>query len=362
MITSKISVDKLLACRKLVTHANCSDGLASAMILKDVLPNLEVVFVTHNSPEHENLEPEEGMIFCDFAPVLRTAQRFSEAGALILDHHKGSKDIVALFGDNGVFASEKEDPGISGAVLAYEFVWKPLKDSISGRVTNPYKMGDFARLVGIRDTWVKSSGEWDKARALNEVLFFYGPEYWLKNITNIEGDVLCLQSLTLGAQLLANQERNVQKTIGEVLRFNVQGKIVQVHQNLRVTSDLAEASEPGTDLVVGFKYLNEKTPEGVDNPCLIFSCRSRNGFDVGTFAKAHGGGGHSAAGGFKVQVNLGDPNPYQYIRDLVQDYLKPSLFSRIKKWLRSVFTIQEWKDGALIPIKPKLTLSAFKGE
>ena len=76
------------------------------------------------------------------------------AGAIVLDHHKSTKHIVLEFGENGVYADEKTEPGVSGAVLAFREVWKPIeaeaaKDTDVVSVTHEY-IRNFARLAGIR--------------------------------------------------------------------------------------------------------------------------------------------------------------------------------------------------------------------
>lgn len=108
-----ITTDRLRAVHTIVTHANCPDGIASAILLHDVLPEAKIVFVQHQTLEHKSLPVSEGVLFVDFAPHETQAQQFVEAGAMILDHHKTARAIVEAFGDNGRFGDEVQDPGVA---------------------------------------------------------------------------------------------------------------------------------------------------------------------------------------------------------------------------------------------------------
>lgn len=89
------------------------------------------------------------MLFCDIAPPAERAHEFLPRVPVVLDHHKGAEHLVKTF-THHVFADEKLEPGVSGAVLAYREVWKPLKPL--GFTT----AADFARLAGVCDTWQAS--------------------------------------------------------------------------------------------------------------------------------------------------------------------------------------------------------------
>ena len=135
-----MNVEILRGIKKLVTHAGaagpCPDGVASALIIKDALPDVEVVFARYGSPEYEGLVPEHGVIFCDIVPYAERSKEAPHAlterglaqarawvGAVVLDHHKGVADLVAMFGERGVYADAEKGLGVSGAVLAFREVW-----------------------------------------------------------------------------------------------------------------------------------------------------------------------------------------------------------------------------------------------
>src|ERR1700679_2840748 len=115
---------RLAAIKTLIIHGGgCTDGIASAMILRSVLPDAEIKFVQYMTPEQVNLEPKEGMLFCDITPVADRVKDFVAVEALVLDHHKTARAVVEAFGSLGAFGDEKADPGVCGAVLAYPHVW-----------------------------------------------------------------------------------------------------------------------------------------------------------------------------------------------------------------------------------------------
>jgi hypothetical protein len=135
-----MNVEILKNVRKLIVHGPCADGRASALILRDALPEREILHVQYSTPEHKALVPEPGVLFCDFSPWVERvegqmtaagrelAQRWVDAGAIVLDHHTGTADLVAMFGERGVFADVKTGPGVSGAMLAFREVWQPLEE------------------------------------------------------------------------------------------------------------------------------------------------------------------------------------------------------------------------------------------
>jgi oligoribonuclease NrnB/cAMP/cGMP phosphodiesterase (DHH superfamily) len=113
-----MSIDIALLHRveKIYVHENCADGVASAMILNEALPERKIIPVNYNTELHKNMPVERGVLFCDMSPNENVADAFLEAGAIVLDHHKTSKPIVDKFvaAGLGAFGDEKADPGVCG--------------------------------------------------------------------------------------------------------------------------------------------------------------------------------------------------------------------------------------------------------
>ena len=325
-----LPIDKLRAVTHIVTHKNCPDGVASAMILKDVLPDAKLSFQQYDDPEHENHEPEPGVLFCDFSPHSSRVNGWVEAGAIVLDHHKSAEEVVAKFGELGRFADEKAEPGICGATLAFREVWYPLS---SDDLVEPHgivtEMGadrrhdakaaivaEFATLAGIRDTWQTKDPRWLEGCHQAEALAFWPHEELLG--LSVGG---WAEKLVLGPTLFKKRLKRAQDAIDNGYRFvTPSGRKVIVFEGLRPTSDAANTldDDPNpVDLVVGFGFV------AFDNKIqMIFSTRSHTDFDCQKFCKAHGGGGHLRAAGITIKDYnpLTNPNPYAHIQTLLADW------------------------------------------
>lgn len=310
-----IPLSALQATRTIITHDNCPDGTASAIILRDALPAATIQFVQYGTDEYKNLPAEPGMLFCDFSPPAERAQEFVNAGALVLDHHKYAKGVVEMFGENGVFADETTEPGVCGAVLAYLHVWKRLTPPALASAMEPF-LEQFATLAGVRDTWQKHDPRWGEACAQAAVLSFIPNERWLAaGLVNIRGDWAANYG-PLGKLLIEKLNADTARVIEKGWRFTtIKGTRVIVIPSKGLTSDAAEMLGNEVDLVVGFGYTYEK---GSDKPLLVLSTRSRGSFDCGSFCKAHGGGGHTKAAGCSFGVELDALNPYAFIAVLLR--------------------------------------------
>lgn len=308
-----IPIDKLKAVRIIVTHANCPDGIASAMILKDALPDAVVRFIQYGK-EQESLPAEFGMLFCDMTPPASRVQEFVDAGAIVLDHHVGAKDIVAAFGELGVFADERAEPGVSGAVLAYRVAFS--------RLISPYGSVEyFATLAGVRDTWQTSHRDWARACAQATVLLALPWSYWERIHPSFRVLTFTQRWLEsygpIGEALLARQAGAVAISVREAYRFTSNaGTRVAVLFNVTATSDAAELLGDAVDLVVGFNLAVED-----GRPLIRLSIRSHSKFDCLAFARYLGGGGHTKAAGATVMISGDGPRgPYDIIRFALDRY------------------------------------------
>lgn len=302
-------VEALRSVKKIVTHANspgklCPDGVASAIILRDVLPDAEIVFATYDD---RSFAAEPHMLFCDFTPPRERAREFVEEGAFVLDHHEKQRDIVEFFGDRGIYSGE---PGVSGAVLAFEHVWSPLvrtsvrnySNEIVGWTQIPESTRTnakrFAELAGIRDTWQKQDPRWgfacDRAEALSfwpfEDLLFEDP---------FGHDAYALDhKLAVGRTLFEKRIAKAKASADEAYRFEGWIGVRAVRVAVISTTDTSDAAEIlDADVVVGFRYMFKN-----GMPRIVWSFRSKGDVDVGAIAKALGGGGHKNAAGVTVEV------------------------------------------------------------
>lgn len=164
-----IDLARLRSVRIVVTHDNCPDGMASAILVADALRpyGAEFVFAQYGTQKYLELPAKTGMLFVDIAPPEHRASQFLECGAIVLDHHKSARPVVERFVDVGLgaFADEERDIGVSGALLAYRHVWKPLRDrDVDDHAAyRPGHAHAFAALAGVRDTWQRDDVRWNQA-------------------------------------------------------------------------------------------------------------------------------------------------------------------------------------------------------
>lgn len=339
-----IDIEKLRAVKKIICHGPfCADGRASAMILKQALPNAEVVFMNYSEPAHKELKPEPGLLFCDFSPYTPRVKDYDnptdderealaeaderirqmvEVGAIALDHHGSQKRVLDMFGDQGVFASEDTDPGVSGASLAFREVWDPIcREDLVPAAYEAYRpvVEEFAKVAAVRDTWQNKHELFTRGCEQREALTFWN----IKDL--LELDIPSWEEkLSIGPVLWANNQRGIRKFLSRGIRYTTNaGTRVFIAPGLSPTSDAAEMldsypPDQMVDVLCGFGYVTNPTEGGEMVVSIVFSMRSHTGYRVDQLAKANGGGGHKAAAGFSFEVNLDkDPNPYSLFKTAI---------------------------------------------
>ena len=308
-------IEKLDAVRQIVCHRNpesaCPDGVASALLLREVLPTAEVRFVHHG--ELADLEARPGMIFCDIAPPSERAREFLEVGAIVLDHHRTAREVVSPFVEKGqgAFADESTEPGVSGALLAFRHVYEPMLCLLGKRSTEDrpfaFSARRFAELAGVRDTWQRRSRDWDEACSQAEALAFYPWAMWPRGAFD-SNQTIFRQMLDLGDVLRHQRLERTRAAILSGHRFtSLKGTRVLVVSTLD-TSDVADAVGGVADLVFGFGYRRGE---------FVLSTRSRGSFDCAAFCQANGGGGHTRAAGCRVELSGDDPQPYVFVERML---------------------------------------------
>ena len=267
------------------------------------------------------MEPKPGIIFCDFSPHPSIAQRFVEAGSYVLDHHEYAKDVVESFGERGVYADAVNEPGVSGAVLAYREVYVPWanENKIHNEEMDAWLI--FVSLVGVRDCWVEDDATFQAACEQSAVLHFYDFDYLYS-----KGGYLDHSDLELGRYLY---KRNLNKA-----KETAEKKLI-IRDKIAVmcgtdTSDVAgiAADIHGIDILAGFKIVIE---EG--NAKVVVSMRSRGETDVGVIAKANGGGGHKHAAGFSFDLNT-SKNYYGTLIDIVFSKIEEHIHYVGPEWVK----------------------------
>lgn len=299
--------------RTIIVHDECSDGMASAILLHDALPNAEVRFVQYATEAHRSLVASAGMLFCDFSPPRERAAEFVTAGAIVLDHHGTARDIVASFGSRGVFGDEEHEPGVSGAVLALRHVWDPIH---AESPHHPFAER-FATLAGIRDTWQTANANWQAACAQHQALLAFSNQEWIQLSFDEIAQQWDSRFAWLGRVLVRKNKEQVERALAGAFHFENQRLRVLAFDGIALTSDAAEAARDRADLVIGFGF------EGVGGLTIMrVSLRSNNDFDVAAIASRYGGGGHRRAAGFALPLGPADPQPFVLIMRLLDESTK----------------------------------------
>lgn len=312
-----IPIEKLLNLDHIVVHQRCPDGTASAHILQRCLGfDKKVEFVQYDTEAHRDLEVRPNTVFADFSPHPDRVGDFVKADAVVLDHHKTAKQVVAEFGELGVYGDEETEPGVSGAVLAFREVYLPLMQykGVTNLEDDPLvkPLKDLAALAGIRDTWQTDDPRWRQACEQAAALDFWPWEHLGVPVSKQEWQT----KMSIGP-ILFQKKLDTAKQFGDnAHRFATEHETkVAVFQGVKMSSDVAEYLDKEVDLVIGFDVFL------VDGePAMVFSTRSHTDFDCGKFAKAHGGGGHTRAAGFKVALKPADPHPFELARRVIERY------------------------------------------
>lgn len=294
------------------THAKCADGRAAARILHEALPDAKVRELAYDMPEHVNLVPHPGALFCDIAPwapklseepteaehEARTAavRQWVDVEAIVLDHH--TLDLVEPFHERGVFG--KNEWGESGARLAFEEV---ACEVLPGHIAK--KFGRLSMLSAIYDTWKQDDSEWHAACWLAALLQRTPLSYVLEQ----EPENLLSLASTLGAALHVETAECAIRHADTARLETVGGFRVAVVPTPNINA-VADELRGIVDIVAGFDYLH--TDGG--KPRLKWSLRSRD-VDVRAIARRNGGNGHKNAAGFVIADN--GRSPYARIVELI---------------------------------------------
>jgi hypothetical protein len=324
---SRLDDVKIVVCHRNPDSA-CPDGTASAVLLRDVFPDAKILFASHLDVK-KIAPPQDKMLFCDVCPRAEDIEGYLAAGAIVLDHHKTDKDTVLRFAaaERGVFGDETLERGVSGAVLAFRYAWFPMAhpeaapgdaarvDLFDSEDRNAF---EFARLAGIRDTWVRESPDWDVACALAEGLRFWPLERIPATPFAGRLDIGLAPIFGAGEILVDRAHRKAQ---GDIARGRIiaRGGFTFLIVPTIETSDLADIVADEVDLVVGFSHAWDPATDASSTQLSLRS-RGRPGrdrFDCAAFAKHYGGGGHTGAAGCRVS-NIRDP--FGAIDKLVSDW------------------------------------------
>ncbi len=285
---------------KLVTHKDCCDGSACAIlfIAAGGLPE-NVIFT---SPSHTDVDDVaktlcdtwEGPIwFADVSVSLAAAELLSKrTDVVLLDHHKSAIPLSKFS-----FCQIDKDNSACGSKLLFSFLKKQIGASAFNLAIKKYK--EFVDNVDDMDRWQRNIEG-------SEVMF---------NLHSLLGQRLFIKRFLKNASLkLTENEKYLVELDKEKEREYVQTKkeqisiITKTFNNQKIRVGFVKAGGPYRS-VLGDSICNDLSLD-VDLAVMIngdyISLRSRNGkVDCSLVAQQNGGGGHPAAAGCDLSKIIG---------------------------------------------------------
>lgn len=306
---------KIANAKTVVTHRSCADGFLSFLLLKDALRNQCSYRALAHDQEHEQLLATPGMVFCDMSPPAKRRSEFAAVDAVVLDHHASAKDLFAAGpeGEPALLGVYADAPGVSGATLALD-AWS---GCAAGWDYDYDELWDLARLVGIYDTWQKSSPEWQAAREVTAALHHLRKAVDESRLDEVDQasflDMLTNDRGLLGQTLVAAEDRAARATAArahflEIDTLRTRSLKVAFVDCGSDEINLAADHVEGADLVCSVRLVHGPEVSGSPGRRSLryrVSMRRRPEtaqveLDLGQLAKVLGGGGHHDAAGFML--------------------------------------------------------------
>lgn len=325
-ISSELMDRILTKTQVIVAHKSCADGFVSALFLRLALGTTpRCVFLSHGR-EREELVAEPGMLFCDMSPPEGRRDEFADVDAIVLDHHASARSLFE--GERPLLGLCAGEAGVSGAVLAHAVVERARWRSTARGLVSRHRL---ARLVGIYDTWQRSSPDWADARAATEMVHFVRRSFDESEgcLDGWDVDKLLIEIekgiSTVGRRLVQQEDLRAKEEASRAHRIvlGIDGAdplrvafVESGSKGVSLASDhVTDADivcsvdlEHGADLGRGFRELSYRVS--------MRSRGARSDLDLSRIAKALGGGGHRNAAGFRLD-DVERSDPYSLVREAI---------------------------------------------
>ncbi|MBN59795.1 MAG: phosphohydrolase [Gemmatimonadetes bacterium] len=262
-------------------HGGCNDGFCAAWIYRRyVNPQSEFKAVQYNTdpPDTEGRD----VIILDFSyerPLLMEMEERAQS-LLVLDHHEtAERELEGL--DYCIFAQDK-----SGARMTWEHFFDPRSQG---------SLDDVPWLVAYtedRDLW-----KWELAnsKAVNAALASYPRDFSVWDSIAEKGPQAMASE---GEAILRFQHRLIRPRVKHHGWTTISGFRVPITNATFMTSEIGNALADGHSFSVVFFIRPDSK--------VVYNLRSKgaDGADVGSIARAHGGGGHKNAAAFTLETML----------------------------------------------------------
>lgn len=262
-------------------HGGCNDGFCAAWIYRRyVNPQSEFKAVQYNTdpPDTEGRD----VIILDFSyerPLLMEMEERAQS-LLVLDHHEtAERELEGL--DYCIFAQDK-----SGARMTWEHFFDPRSQG---------SLDDVPWLVAYtedRDLW-----KWELAnsKAVNAALASYPRDFSVWDSIAEKGPQAMASE---GEAILRFQHRLIRPRVKHHGWTTISGFRVPITNATFMTSEIGNALADGHSFSVVFFIRPDSK--------VVYNLRSKgaDAADVGSIARAHGGGGHKNAAAFTLETML----------------------------------------------------------
>ena len=279
-----------------IYHANCRDGMCSAMIAHQFLDNPELIAAQYGDPV-PTLPKDADVYIVDFsyrAEELTTLCAHAHH-VTVLDHHQSAIDRI---GDLELENLEMVlDNSRSGAQITWDYFNDPdeVDDPIEEMREVLTQRPDIVEYVADRDLW---KWEYEGTKAVNEYLAVGYPtiDDWVKDCDRLLDDAYVNSLAQIGQVLVLQMGQQVERL----------AKHTQVADILGGDFEVVLCNSPIHQSELG-NYLADKhnLPAVIwcDNgEQHVFSVRSMDKIpqDARSIAESFGGGGHRNAAGFAL--------------------------------------------------------------
>jgi uncharacterized protein len=275
---------------KIIYHANCSDGFASAYLLWKKYKDEATYIPFHYGVDldYNTFSADDVVYIVDFSfkkPVLLELASKVEK-IIVLDHHKtAAEELVPPFPHN-IFCTF--DMNKSGAMLTWEYLHSdqpPLK---------------LVQYVQDHDLWqFKLPDSREICACIQSITFEF--EVWDYLCTELDNPFSFNMLRLAGSAILLKLRQQIDTAVKNAALFKLGGyKIWAVNSTVNFSEVAGElAMREGCDF--GVAWFMRVGGGGI---IYQYSLRSRGDFDVSVAAKEYGGGGHPAAAGFESEQFL----------------------------------------------------------
>lgn len=281
----------------LITHKNCPDGAAAAVLVKKVYPSAVVLHCVHEQVNQESLQAAEKisdggkLIIADICPSQNTLDKLlkiletKKTFLGIYDHHQSNSWLEKYCCSKDEKMEIVFDESRCGSKIVYDTLIKTHQKELE-----PYH--DFIVISNDRDLWLQKDPRSYHLSLLHKIL--HDEKYVQRFLKNpfFDGDKSEKEILNFFADL---QKKNEEKLLKRI--------IVKEDKNGYLYGVIYGDGDSSTLLNNAIVRFNLEYALLVNLNTKKVSIRSKGNFDCATYSEKYGGGGHRCASGFRIKFD-----------------------------------------------------------